>query len=124
LPSIHDTLSNLNLMTHLNELRTIDVNFVSVEDGIDFLTPAGQLQANLLAVIAEFERSLIKERTEEGRQAAKGRGVKFGRKSAVSKDTENEIVRLLTLGTPQAVLAKGYRRRPTGRPKSRRPFRL
>ena len=100
--------SLVDMLAVFTELRSIGVNFVSVEDGIDFSTPAGQLQANLLAVIAEFERGLIRERTEEGRQAARNRGVKFGRKGKVSDEMEQEIVRLLSLGETQASLAAAF----------------
>jgi DNA invertase Pin-like site-specific DNA recombinase len=41
--------------------------------------PAGRLIMHVLIAMAEFERSLIKERTRAGLRVAKARGVKFGR---------------------------------------------
>lgn len=48
------------------------------EPWADTTTPAGRMVLTVFAGIAEFERSLIIERTKHGREAAKARGVKFG----------------------------------------------
>jgi len=48
------------------------------EPWADTTTPAGRMVMTVFAGIAEFERSLIVERTRSGRVAAKARGVKFG----------------------------------------------
>ena len=45
----------------------------------DTTSPAGRMVLTVFAGIAEFERSLIATRTEEGRRAAQARGVPFGR---------------------------------------------
>lgn len=47
--------------------------------------PMTKLLFNVLGAFAEFERSMILERTQEGIQNAKDKGVKFGRKSKVYK---------------------------------------
>jgi DNA invertase Pin-like site-specific DNA recombinase len=47
---------------------------------MDTTSAHGRLLLNILGSIAEFERELIRSRTGEGRQRAKARGVKFGRK--------------------------------------------
>ena len=49
------------------------------EPWADTTTPAGRMVLTVFAGIAEFERSLIATRTEEGRRAAQARGVSFGR---------------------------------------------
>ena len=48
------------------------------EPWADTTTPAGRMVLTVFAGIAEFERSLIIDRTRSGREAAKARGVKFG----------------------------------------------
>jgi len=48
------------------------------EPWADTTSPAGKMVLTVFAGIAEFERSLIVERTRRGREAAKRRGVKFG----------------------------------------------
>ena len=49
------------------------------EPWADTTSPAGRMVLTVFAGIAEFERSLIAARTEEGRRAAQARGVPFGR---------------------------------------------
>lgn len=48
------------------------------EPWADTTTPAGRMVLTVFAGIAEFERTLIIDRTRSGREAAKARGVKFG----------------------------------------------
>ena len=68
----------------LNVLATISGNgagFRSLNESmIDTTSAHGRLVTSILAVIGEFERELIKARTDEGRKRAQARGVKFGRK--------------------------------------------
>ena len=54
------------------------------EPWADTTTPAGRMVLTVFAGIAEFERSLIIDRTRSGREAAKARGVKFGPKLTLS----------------------------------------
>ena len=49
----------------------------SIKESFDTRTPAGKLQMTMLAAIAEFERSMIKERQAEGIAIAKRKGVYF-----------------------------------------------
>lgn len=54
------------------------------EPWADTTTPAGRMVLTVFAGIAEFERSLIIDRTRRGREAAKARGVKFGPRPILS----------------------------------------
>ncbi len=56
------------------------------EPWADTTSPAGKMILTVFAGIAEFERSLILQRTGAGRAAAKARGVKFGRPNAISDE--------------------------------------
>ena len=56
------------------------------EPWADTTTPAGRMVLTVFAGIAEFERSLIATRTEEGRRAAQARGVPFGRPPKLRPD--------------------------------------
>jgi DNA invertase Pin-like site-specific DNA recombinase len=69
-----------DLITLLDALRAQGIKFRSLTEHIDTETPAGRAMWQMIGVLAELERSLITERTRAGVQAAKARGVKFGRK--------------------------------------------
>jgi DNA invertase Pin-like site-specific DNA recombinase len=56
------------------------------EPWADTTTPAGRMVLTVFAGIADFERSLIVERTSAGRIAAKARGVRFGPRPSLSAD--------------------------------------
>jgi DNA invertase Pin-like site-specific DNA recombinase len=69
------------------------------EPWADTTSPSGKMVLTIFAGIAEFERSLIAERTSAGREAAKKKGVRFGRPSKLSDDQVTLGRRLLSEGT-------------------------
>jgi DNA invertase Pin-like site-specific DNA recombinase len=72
---------SMNDLTSItSQLQKQGVGFVVIDQQIDTTTPTGKLLFNILGSLAEFERDLINARCEEGRKAAKAKGVKFGRK--------------------------------------------
>jgi DNA invertase Pin-like site-specific DNA recombinase len=75
-----------DLINILDDLKTRGVAFRSLTEAIDTHTPTGRAMWQMIGVMAEFERSLISERTREGVKAAKTRGVKFGRKHALTTE--------------------------------------
>jgi DNA invertase Pin-like site-specific DNA recombinase len=70
-------------LTHLIELlkglKERRIEFVSLTEKIDTSTPGGKLIFHLMGVLAEFERDLIRERTNAGLAAARARGHRGGR---------------------------------------------
>ena len=68
------------------ELQGWGVAFRSLTEAIDTESAAGRLMGHILGALAEFERSLIVERTQAGLKAAKQRGAKLGRKPSLSED--------------------------------------
>lgn len=68
-----------DLVDLVNRLHELKVEFTSLTEGIDTSTPGGQLVFHIFAAIAEFERDLIRERTQAGLQAARARGRNGGR---------------------------------------------
>ena len=68
-----------NLMDIFDDLNKRHIGLVSIKDGIDGSTTTGKLMMQIMAAIAEFERSVIKERSAAGIAEAKRRGKKFGR---------------------------------------------
>lgn len=59
----------------------------------DTTTSAGRLMLTVLGGLAEFERDLIRSRTGEGRERAKGKGVKFGRKPKLTAHQRKEALK-------------------------------
>jgi DNA invertase Pin-like site-specific DNA recombinase len=69
-----------DLITMLDDLNERGVSFRPLTEHIDTETPTGRAMWQMIGLMAEFERSLISERTRAGVKAARARGVKFGRK--------------------------------------------
>ena len=78
----------------LETLKEHRCDFISLKQQIDTSSPTGQLIFNIFACLASYERTMILERTALGRERAKARGVKFGRKSKMNSSVA-EAVRLL-----------------------------
>jgi DNA invertase Pin-like site-specific DNA recombinase len=62
----------------------------------------------VLGGLAEFERDLIRARTGEGRERAKARGVKMGRKSKLTPHQQAEAVKRRDAGEPIREIARSY----------------
>lgn len=67
------------------------VRVIVIDQGIDTSTPAGRLQRNMLAALAEFERELILERTRAGIARARALGKKFGAPRRISEAVAKEV---------------------------------
>ena len=63
----------------MEELQQLGIALVSLGEGLDLSTPAGRLQAGLLAAVAQFERERIRERVVAGLQRARTQGKRLGR---------------------------------------------
>jgi DNA invertase Pin-like site-specific DNA recombinase len=77
-----------HLVELINQLRERAVGLQSLNDPIDTTTAQGRLSFNLFASLAEFERELIRERTQAGLSAARARGRKGGRPRGLSERAE------------------------------------
>ena len=71
--------SGQNLVDLMSLLQSRGVGFRSLTENMDTTTPGGVLIFNVFAAMAQFERDLIRERTNAGLQAARARGHKGGR---------------------------------------------
>jgi DNA invertase Pin-like site-specific DNA recombinase len=80
-----------SLVTTLEELRDLGVQFVSYTENLDFTTPGGRAMANLIGVFAEFERDLIRERVRAGMLNAKSKGIRLGRRPLIDKYFLKEV---------------------------------
>lgn len=68
-----------HLVTALEELRVLGVDFISYQERVDTRTPQGRMVFGVMASLAEFERELIRERVFSGLRRAKAQGVELGR---------------------------------------------
>ncbi|SMF97909.1 Site-specific DNA recombinase [Methylomagnum ishizawai] len=86
------------LIELLDGLKGRGVAFQSLTESIDTATPTGRAMWQMVGILAELERSLISERTKAGREAAKARGVKMGRKVKLSPEQIVHAHKLLETG--------------------------
>lgn len=79
--------SSRELILEIQELTKKGIGFISISDNLDFSSSTGRLHFHILAAFAEFERSLISERTKEGLARTKAQGTVLGRPKG-SKDSK------------------------------------
>ena len=77
----------VELVAELNERK---IGLKSLNDPIDTTTAQGRLVFNIFASLAEFEREIIRERTNAGLAAARARGRKGGRKHGLSEEAQRK----------------------------------
>jgi DNA invertase Pin-like site-specific DNA recombinase len=82
----------------LDSLRDRGVKFRSLTEAIDTTTPTGRAMWQMIGVLAELERSLISERTRAGVKAARGRGVRFGRKPKLTPQQIDHARKMIDAG--------------------------
>jgi len=88
----------------VGDLKERDIGFQSLNETIDTTTANGELIFHLFASMAQFERSLIVERTQAGLVAAKKRGVRLGRPPALKTAQIKHARKLIESGErPSAV---------------------
>lgn len=87
-----------DLLQIVEQLEQIGCGFRSLTEPIDTTNPAGRLMLNILGSVAEFERSLIRQRSMAGQAAARQRGVHCGRPRALCPDTESDIAKMYASG--------------------------
>ncbi len=77
-----------HLLEIVESLRSKETHFRSIHDPIDTSSPQGMLIMQMLGAFAEFERSLIRERTVAGIRAARARGAKPGNPKMRARDPD------------------------------------
>ena len=79
------------LVFALKEFHSLGVDFISFQENIDTTTPQGELVFTIMASIAQFESSLIGERTKAGMERARAQGKRTSR-PLIPEATKREIV--------------------------------
>lgn len=102
--------STLDLIRTLQELQSWDVSLIA-QTGLQFdlTTPQGRLIAQMMAVLAEFERDLVRERVCSGLAAAKARGVTLGRQPGqrIKSDALSpKVIEMVEAGVPYRTIAR------------------
>jgi putative DNA-invertase from lambdoid prophage Rac len=77
--------SMTDLLATLHELNHLGVGFVSLTEALDLTTPADRAVAGLLAIFAEFEHEILRERTRAGLAQARQNGKRLGRPETASR---------------------------------------
>jgi putative DNA-invertase from lambdoid prophage Rac len=77
--------SLVDLVTTLQELTALEVGFVSLSEALDLTTPSGRALAGMLAVFAEFERDILRDRVKAGIDQARKDGKPHGRPMTAGK---------------------------------------
>lgn len=95
-----------HLIELVNTLKAKGCGFRSLTEAIDTGTAGGELVFHLFGAMAQFERSLTVERTRAGLQSAKRRGVKLGRKPALTVRQVEHARQLIEQGESPPAVAK------------------
>lgn len=84
--------SMLEVLNLVAELKSAGVHLVSLKDGVDTRTPIGNLMLGLMASLAEYEFTLLKERQRAGIDARKLKGLPTGRPKGLSPEAEKKAI--------------------------------
>lgn len=89
-----------------DEADAAGVRVIVIDQGIDTSTPAGRLQRNMLAALAEFERELILERTRAGVARARVLGKKFGAPRRIPESVARELRTRRAMGESLRIISQ------------------
>jgi DNA invertase Pin-like site-specific DNA recombinase len=92
-----------DLIETLGLLKSRGVDFISLTESIDTTTPSGKLIFHLMGALAEFERDLIRERTNAGLAAARTRGRIGGRPKRLATNGKVALARRLFADPNQSI---------------------
>lgn len=85
-----------DLVEIIDDLQKRGIAFRSLTESIDTTSTGGRLVFHIFGALAEFEHSLIRERTVAGLAAARARGRRGGRKPALSKTDVRKAAAMLS----------------------------
>lgn len=91
-----------DLLQIMDRLKRKQAGFRSLTEPIDTTSPIGVMMLQILGAVAEFERSLIRERSIAGQKNAREKGKHVGRKPAFSYDQAQQALQLRSMGATYA----------------------
>jgi DNA invertase Pin-like site-specific DNA recombinase len=71
--------STKELISALEEFRSIGVDFISFKENMDTTTHMGKILFTIISAFAEFEKAVLRERVVAGMEKARAKGIEFGR---------------------------------------------
>jgi DNA invertase Pin-like site-specific DNA recombinase len=81
-----------DLISFLNEIHSVGCDLFIHQSGIDTTTPTGKMMFGILSVFADFERSMITQRTRAGMERAKREGKRIGRPTNLNDGLRQSIL--------------------------------
>jgi DNA invertase Pin-like site-specific DNA recombinase len=96
-----------HLIKALEEFRSLNLNFISLQEQFDTSTPIGQAMFTIIGVMAQLERDIIRERVRVGLDVARARGTRLGRPSV--RVNQDELTALQTGGLSLHEMARQLR---------------
>ena len=102
-----------DLLILMERIDEIGAGFRSLNEAIDTSGPGGRMMMQMIGAFAEYERSIIKERTHAGLREARRKGRRGGRPAGLTPEQEAEAVRLVTVeGRTQAEVVRLFDSNP------------
>lgn len=97
-----------HLLGIIAELRQRGIGFRSLTEQMDTTTPQGELLFSIFGALAQYERTLIRERVTAGLAAAKRRGWRGGRPPTIDLEKAEQIVTALNGGASKASVCRSF----------------
>ena len=91
-----------DLLTLMDKIDRAGAGFRSLTEVIDTTSPGGRMMMQIVGTFAEFERSMLRERTQRGLDAARKQGRVGGRRPKLKTHQQQEIVHLVNSGQKTA----------------------
>lgn len=87
-----------DVLTIMERLGESKAGFRSLTEAVDTTTPAGRIMMQMVGAFAEFERSMLRERTKAGLDVAREEGRIGGRRPKLSSQQQSEIRKMVSRG--------------------------
>jgi len=97
-----------HLLSTVTDLKTRGIGFRSLTEQMDTTTPQGEFLFHVFGALAQFERSLIQERVQAGLAAARRRGRRGGRPTAIDSEKLAAVTAALDGGASKAAVCRTF----------------
>ena len=91
-----------DVLSLMEKIAQAGAGFRSLTEVIDTTSPAGRMMMQIVGTFAEFERAMLRERTQSGLDMARIQGRIGGRRPKLKANQQQEIVNLVNSGKKSA----------------------